>query len=330
MLFARLFFAALVILGWVVAHPSQTVEKRSWNWYKGNLHTHTTHSDGDSSPDFVARWYKEHGYRFLVLSDHNYFTNPEGLNGVFGAPERFLLIGGEEVTSRFEARAVHVNAYGIRETVPPRFGPTLLETIQQNVDAVNAAGGLPSLNHPNFQWSITAEDMARTRGLKLFEVYNGHPQVHNIGGGGFAGPEEMWDAVLSSGRRIFGVAVDDAHHFQVFGPQYSNPGRGWVAVKAPELTMRAVLAAIDAGDFYASTGVELDDMTRHDRGLRIKIQQQGDFRYTTRFISEHGKVLKESFELESECELKPGDRYVRATVTDSMGWKAWIQPVFAP
>ncbi|ODT04431.1 MAG: hypothetical protein ABS52_05185 [Gemmatimonadetes bacterium SCN 70-22] len=68
------------------------------NWYKGNTHTHTLNSDGDSSPDDVARWYREHGYHFLVLSDHNFLTSTDGLNALLGADERFLIIPGEEAT----------------------------------------------------------------------------------------------------------------------------------------------------------------------------------------------------------------------------------------
>src|SRR5213075_3272640 len=68
------------------------------SWYKGNLHTHTLNSDGDSTPDDVAKWYREHGYRFLVLTDHNFLTNVDGLNALLGVSEQFLLIKGEEVT----------------------------------------------------------------------------------------------------------------------------------------------------------------------------------------------------------------------------------------
>ena len=78
-----------------------TQEAARGRWYKGNTHTHTLNSDGDSAPDDVAKWYREHGYRFLVLTDHNVLTNVDGLNAVHGASEQFLVIKGEEVTDRF-------------------------------------------------------------------------------------------------------------------------------------------------------------------------------------------------------------------------------------
>ncbi len=317
-----------LLLAWTLATQAENASGTQFRWYKGNLHTHTTHSDGDSSPDAVARWYKEHGYQFLFLSDHNYFTDPEGLNHLLGAKERFLLIGAEEVTSHWEKKPVHVNAYGISQLVPPQFGPSVRETIQRNVDAVRAAGGIPSLNHPNFGWAVTGEDVAAVRNLRLIEVYNGHPTVHNEGGGGKPSAEQIWDIALSAGRELFAVAVDDAHYFKRFGPGYSNPGRGWVMVRAPELTVRAILAALRTGEFYASTGVELAEVIRGDNRLRVKIKPDRNFAYTTRYFGDGGKLLLESFELESEYALKPGERYVRATITDSMGRRAWTQPVF--
>jgi hypothetical protein len=87
-------------------------------WYKGNTHTHTLNSDGDSTPDDVVRWYREHGYRFLVLSDHNYLTSVDGLNAVHGADEQFLVIKGEEVSDRLENTPLHINGleYPARST----------------------------------------------------------------------------------------------------------------------------------------------------------------------------------------------------------------------
>ncbi len=299
------------------------------NWYKGNLHTHTINSDGDSSPDTVARWYKEHRYHFLVLTDHNYLTEAAPLNTLLAADERFLLISGEEVTSRYEDKSVHVNAFQVRKTIPPVFGHSLLDTIQKNVDIIRQAGALPSLNHPNFRWSITPDELRQVNDLKLFEVYNGHPTVHNFGGGGLASLEQMWDVVLSAGREVYGIAVDDAHSFKEFRPDLSNPGRGWVSVQAPELSENAIIQALEAGQFYASTGVELDKVMRTSDGLEIAIEQQKDFEYTTRYTGKGGKLLATSHALASAYKFLPGETYVRATVTRSDNEFAWVQPAFA-
>ncbi|HEY0592190.1 MAG TPA: hypothetical protein VGF40_10515, partial [Thermoanaerobaculia bacterium] len=103
------------------------------HWYKGNTHTHTINSDGDSTPDEVVRWYREHGYHFLVLSDHNYLTPVEGLQAVHGADERFLLIPGEEVSDRFGDDPIHLNGLDLHELVPPQGGSSVADLIQRDV-----------------------------------------------------------------------------------------------------------------------------------------------------------------------------------------------------
>lgn len=328
-IYIRLLLLAAMAFLWRLSPAAQTPAEPEWRWFKGNLHTHTINSDGDSAPDAVARWYKEHRYNFLVLTDHDFLTEPEGLNSIFAARNRFLLIPGEEVSARYEARPIHVNAFDITSTILPLSGAGVIETIQKNVDAIRQAGGMPSLNHPNFHWAIRPDELRQISGLKLVEVYNGHPTVNNWGGGGFESLDEVWDAVLTAGREVYGVAVDDAHHFKTLGPQYSNPGRGWVMVKARELTKTAVLEALDRGDFYASTGVELEEVQRLADGLRLKIEAPQHIRFTTEFIGAGGKVLQRTFDNPAEYRLKPGEAYVRARVTDSNGWRAWVQPVFA-
>ena len=204
--------------------PSQPLQ-----WYKGNTHTHTINSDGDSTPDEVVRWYRERDYHFLVLSDHNFLTEVEGLNSLFAAQEQFLIINGEEVTDNFGESRIHVNGLNLREVVPPQGGSNAVDTLQRNVDAIRSVGGVPHINHPNFRWSLTADQMRQVRNNKLFEIYNGSPSVNNHGGGGSPGLEAMWDNILSSGKLIYGIAVDDAHHFKgEFSPDRLNPGAaGW-------------------------------------------------------------------------------------------------------
>ncbi|HYP05559.1 MAG TPA: hypothetical protein VER03_04920, partial [Bryobacteraceae bacterium] len=153
-------------------------------WYKGNLHTHTLNSDGDSTPHEVTTWYREQGYHFLVLTDHNHLTDIGGLNAIHGAKNKFLLITGEEVSDSFRKKPIHMNAFNPERLVEPQHGDSVSSTIQNNVNEIRRAKGIPSLNHPNFHWAVTIEDMLALKGLGLFEVYNGHPMVNNDGGGG--------------------------------------------------------------------------------------------------------------------------------------------------
>lgn len=305
----------------------ETPDTSGMSWFKGNTHTHTTMSDGDSPPEVVAQWYKNHGYRFLVLSDHNVFTDPVTLASLVDSS--FLLIPGEEVSSKFEAKPVHVNALNIPGVIPPQFDSTLVGTIQKNVDAIRAAAAVPHINHPNFRWAFDHRELLQISNDKLLEIFNGHPQVHNLGGGGWPGMEEVWDHLLSRGKRIYGIAVDDAHHFQgEFAAERSNPGRGWVVVKARTLAPLEIVQNLEAGLFYASTGVELDDIQIEPRKMTIQIRQEGDFKYRTEFIGNEGRVLFRTENNPAVFELFSDEQYVRAKVTDSAGYAAWVQPVF--
>lgn len=296
-------------------------------WFKGNTHSHTTESDGDSPPEVVARWYKSHGYQFLVLSDHNVFTDPRTLSHLVDST--FLLIPGEELTSSFEQKPVHVNGLNIPGLIEARTDSTMVGTIQKNVDAIREVQGVPHINHPNFRWAFGYEELRQVRNDKLFEIWNGHPLVHNLGGGDHDSLEDIWDRLLTDGKRLYGIAVDDAHHFQgEFAPERSNPGRGWIVVRADSLEANALVTAMEAGQFYASTGVELADVQVEPTRLTITIEPRGDFRYTTEFIGRGGRVLARTGGLTASYTPRGDEGYVRARVRDSMGYHAWTQPAF--
>ncbi len=304
----------------------EVVDFAGMQWYKGNTHTHTTNSDGDSPPEVVARWYRDHGYNFLVLSDHNFLTDPAALYEL--NTDSFLLIAGEEVSARYGGKPVHVNGLNISRVVPPASDSSLTATIQANVDAVREADGVPHINHPNFRWAFSYRELLRIQRDRLLEIYNAHPLVNNLGGGGWPGMEEVWDRLLTAGKRLYGIAVDDAHDFQKFGPMQANPGRAWVVVRAPELTASAIVESLERGRFYASTGVELDKIRVAPRRLEIRIRQRHDFKYRTRFIGDGGRVLLQTGDNPAVYELRHRTRYVRAKVIESTGAVAWVQPVF--
>jgi hypothetical protein len=306
----------------------QAIPGSSLRWFKGNTHTHTLNSDGDSTPDDVVRWYREHGYHFLVLTDHNYLTTVDGLNALHGASEKFLVVKGEEVTSTFQSKAVHVNGLDVASLVQPtRNAASILETIQGNVDAIRSVNGVPHINHPNFVWSMTPDDLLQVKNNRLFEIYNGHPTVHNAGGGGVPGLEQMWDQILSQGTLLYGIAVDDAHVFKQPGnPNVAGPGRGWVVIRAARLEARALLAALEQGDFYASNGVDLADVQTTATSMMVAVRPQGDFKYRIQFIGKAGVVLHEAIEPTATYTFTGTEGYVRAKVIDSMGRAAWVQP----
>jgi hypothetical protein len=305
-------------------------------WWKGNLHTHTLWSDGRDYPEMVVEWYKQHGYHFLALSDHNVLLQGQNWIDVtdkragvevfnkylerfgdswverrtvdgklqvrlkplnefrclFEEPGRFLLIQAEEITQK----KAHLNAINLREVIPPYEADGALEVMRGCVNKVMAqsevAGRmmLAQINHPNFRWALTAEDTIYVEGARFFEVYNGHPSVHNYGDEHHVSTERMWDIILT--RRlaeldlpvIYGTATDDAHHYHKYGPKQANPGRGWVAVRAAHLTPESLIKAMEAGDFYASTGVVLKNVEFDGKTLKVIIKPQTGVSYATQFI----------------------------------------------
>ncbi len=297
-------------------------------WYKGNLHTHTINSDGDSTPEEVVRWYREHGYDFLVLTDHNFLTGVEGLDLVQGAPGKFLVVKGEEVTGRSGDKPIHVNGFDVERLVEPPAQGAVVETAQRMVDGIREARGVPSINHPNFGWAITSDELSQVQRTNLFEVYNGHPMVNNLGGGGVPGLEEVWDRLLSSGRLIYGIAVDDAHHFKrPWDPTASSPGHGWVHVRTDRLEPRALVEALDRGEFYSSTGVVLDTVESSSAAVRVVVRPTSFSKYRVQFIGSQGRVLHESTATDASYRPKGGEGYVRVKVIESNGAVAWTQPV---
>lgn len=296
-------------------------------WFKGNTHAHTTMSDGDSPPEVVADWYKKNGYQFLVLSDHNILTSTEMLD--YLQDSTFLLIPGEELTTSFEKKPVHVNGLGLSRLIEPETDSTLLGTIQKNVDAIRKENGLPHINHPNFRWAFNHETLKKVRNYNLLEIFNGHPMVNNFSGGGWPGMEQVWDHLLTSDQRVYGIAVDDAHHFKgEFDADSANPGRGWVQVLSHSLNQDEILRNLDAGMFYASTGVVLTQIIIQRKRIELHIQNKWDNKYRTEFIGSNGKVLFESLSNPAVFNLKDEKKYVRAKVHDSGGSVAWVQPIF--
>jgi hypothetical protein len=297
-------------------------------WFKGNTHTHTVNSDGDSTPDEVVRWYREQGYHFLVLTDHNFATPVDGLNSVFAAEDRFVVVAGEEITDRAGDKPIHVNALGLARTIRPAGGAAAGEVLGTDVEAARTGAALPQINHPNFGWAVGPADVRTLKGVCLLEIFNGHPQVNNLGGGGAPSAEALWDEMLSAGQTVHAVATDDLHALKRPGVrQAAGPGRGWVVVRARRLTASDILAALERGEFYASTGVELADVETTPQGLAVTVREQGTTRFRTEFIGYRGRVLLTVDGASARYTFVGNEGYVRARVLDSNGLAAWTQPV---
>lgn len=213
-----------------------------------------------------------------------------------GEPGKFLLIQGEEITDRFEKKPIHMNATNAQELIPPLGGSSVYEVMQNNANAVIAQRertGQPMLvhvNHPNFVWGITAEELARVRGENFFEVYNGHPGVNNKGDAVHASTERIWDIILAKRLTeldlplMYGIATDDGHNYHKIPSRNSEPGRGWVMVLASELSVGALIDSLEKGRFYSSSGVALNKIVSDETGLSFEIAAEPGVEYTIEFI----------------------------------------------
>jgi hypothetical protein len=323
-------FGAAILIALMVfsARPGTQDPGPQGSWFKGNLHTHTLNSDGDSTPDDVVRWYREHGYNFVVLTDHNYLTSVDGLNALHGAEDKFLVVRGEEVTDRLGEKPIHVNGLNPDRLIKPPGGTTVVGMVQGMIDAIRSAGGVPSVNHPNYGWAISPDELAGLQRTRLFEVFNGHPLVNNLGGGGVPGLEETWDRVLSSGRLLYGIAVDDAHYFKRPEDRTApRPGFGWVYVRSARLEPRALIDALERGEFYSSTGVELLSLATSTSSMTIAVRTERQSKYRIQFIGRQGRVLSETTASPATYTFTGDEGYVRAKIIESNGKLAWIQPV---
>ena len=388
------------IFGTVLALALDSPAKaQDFEWYKGNLHTHSLWSDGNDYPEMIMKWYKDHGYDFVALSDHNILAGGKKWISVQGGsaaeqtfqdylatfgkkwvtyeetdslyrvqlktlkeyrtffeePGDFLVIKSEEITDGYKQKPIHVNATNVQEFIEPQGGHSVADVMQNNIDAVleqrkeTGEPMFPHINHPNFGWAITAADLKRLEGERFFEVYNGHPLVHNQGDSLRSGTETMWDQVNTyylTHRKpvLYGLAVDDAHHYRQFDSTKANPGRGWIQVQSRSLSPDSLIAAMERGDFYASTGVRLKQVHFDGQRLSIEIDQEEGVMYTTEFIGVqesgeeyHAGVLKRSTGTSAFYPFTGDELFVRAKITSDKhkqnGYAsdefevAWVQPV---
>ncbi|MGQ9525251.1 MAG: CehA/McbA family metallohydrolase [Armatimonadota bacterium] len=292
--------------------------------FRGNTHTHTTVSDGDLPPEGVVRWYREHGYDFLFITDHNAVTDVSGLS-----TNGFLVLPGCEISLSSEGKPVHVNALNPSRLSLCEPGKTISETLQKEVDCCLEVGALPQINHPNWCWAFTDVEMADVTRWSLLEVFNASTDCNNFGAGGRQSTEETWDRLLAMGKRVYAVAADDSHDYTgQFWGRCSPPGRGWIDLWAESLSADAILRALKEGRFYSSTEIALKRYESDEEHVAFEIEQVADFCYTSLFIGAGGRILEECWGTRPEYRIKGDEGYVRARVFSSNGGYAWTQPVF--
>lgn len=276
-------------------------------WLKGNLHTHSTASDGRRTPADVVDWFFGHGYDFLALTDHNVVTQGAAHPGL-------VLIPGAEISARRGDVEYHIVALGIQE-MPLEHG----QDPQTTIDAVRQAGGLSFLAHPYWH-DHTYQDLAALDGYIGIEIFNtgcwleiqkGHSLVH-------------WDLLLRRGHKVWGLATDDCH-WRI--PDY---GKGWVVVRAERNDPETILSALQRGHFYSSTGPQIYDVALDGREVRVRcsparsVYVTGGYNYVPNAVHAwDGQPLTDV-----TVTLHLQQIYFRVEVVDFEGRSAWTQPVW--
>tara|TARA_B100000767_G_C19769641_1_gene539298 strand:+ start:1911 stop:3080 length:1170 start_codon:yes stop_codon:yes gene_type:complete len=364
------------------------------NWQKGNLHTHSFWSDGDDFPEMIIKWYKDNGYQFIALSDHNTISQGENWYKLNTNDKKnfalekykksfgdwvetkidsnethvrlktfeeykskledlnsFLIIRSEEVTSY--SKPVHINVTNIKEKIEPAQGNSVLEVMQKTLDAVHAQRkkyNIPMfahINHPNFGYGVSVEDLKNLNGERFFELYNGHPAVNNMGDEMHMDLETMWDLINISYYNenkplILGIATDDSHNYHAKSSNHSNTGRGWVMVDSEKIETSSLIKAMESGNFYSSSGVILKKAYNTKSKFFIELEPKQGVDYETIFMG----YRKGSYEVEelkrvkgnfSQYTFHKNDLFVRAKINSNelimnpvlVGEtkQAWVQPV---
>lgn len=289
---------------------------RPGRFFKGNLHLHSTRSDGALEPGAVLAAYRERGYDFVALTDHFLprFDFPIVDTSGWRGPAFTTLIGAELHAPALEnGEAWHILAVGL----PLDFAPTAqAETGPQLAARAAAAGAYVAIAHPS--WYGLSEADARSLGAAhAVEVYNTGCEVESERGDSW----ELADILLNQGRRLHACATDDAH-FQ--GPP--DAFGGWVMVRAASLDPEALLAALHAGHYYSSQGPDLHEVSLAGDEIRvacspvrsIHLQAYGS---RSRFV--RGDGLREA-----TFPLPTDRRYCRITIVDEGGKRAWSNPIW--
>ncbi len=283
------------------------------NWYKGNLHTHTTVSDGELTPQETIEVYAEAGYDFLALTDHNAVNDYTDLDS-YGLT---LLTGCEIGGGTGDlGQSYHIVTLGL-ETFPQ-----LPENCSyaQAVAAAATQCELCFIGHPF--WSlITPAELLPVKGHVGIEVYN----VTCQDGCGRGASEFVWDILLAHNQRMWGFAVDDAHH-------RAGYAKSWVMVRAADIRPTTIMAALARGHFYASHGPEIYDISIEGEEVIVHCSPAGQIAViqpAPGLGSTTGRLQQAPPFEQARLRLPSPQLPFRVEVIDSEGRKAWTNPIFA-
>lgn len=286
-------------------------------FYKGNLHTHSTQSDGKLTPEQVCAVYRQGGYDFLSITDHFLaaYNFPLTDTRMHDTADFITLPGAELHAGRTELGHLwHILAVGLPFDFAP---PTAEETGPQIAMRAMTAGAYVAVAHP-YWYILTEGDVLSLGPVHAIEVINGTSHDHNDKIDSWY----MMDLMTARGHRYTACATDDAH----FNPARGDVFLGWVQVKSEALTTEAILTALKAGHYYSSTGPEIYDVQVFP-GEKVVVHCSPAERI---FITGHGWTAVHAYGnglMHAELNIEKFESpYGRITVRDAQGRRAWSNP----
>ncbi|MCB1489208.1 MAG: CehA/McbA family metallohydrolase [Bauldia sp.] len=288
-------------------------------FWRGNIHTHSTHSDGALEAKEVCSHYRAKGYDFLCLSDH--FLADYGFPITDTRPfrtNRFTTVLGAELHAPANSHGEiwHVLAVGLPEDFA---APEADETGVALAARARAAGAFVGIAHP--AWSgLTIEDgRAMADAAHAVEIYNHDSAV------ACARPDGTYllDQLLNEGHRLTAYAADDAHF-------KTNDGcGGWMMVKAEDNEPAALVEAMKAGNFYSSQGPAIHEFAVEDGEVRVKCSPVVTIVLLGRGTRNESRCGRQISRASLSIEKFRGD-WMRLVVIDEAGKSAWSNPVWLP
>jgi len=277
------------------------IDKQGNCWWKGNLHTHTTRSDGHKKPSEAVRLYQKAGYDFLAVTDHWALSEP-------GRYHNMILIPGMELDT-MQRGCWHIVGLGLKQ----KPDADRYQNAQQLIDAVREAGGIAVLAHP--AWSLDQpEEIAELTGLSGAEIYN---SVSGFPYSARADSSQVLDLAAKYGFRVPYLAADDTHYYQ------KELFQSFIYVQSEECTQESVLNAICSGRVYATQGPEIYRTEIAGGKFIVECSPASAVIFYSASVWQPDTVTRGESVVYAEFNLKPYDRFVRAEVMDAEGRKAW-------
>ena len=282
-------------------------------FYKGNLHVHTTVSDGRKSPEEVMDLYQANGYDFLALTDH-WRISPTGTH------KNMLVLSGMEIDYTLQNQVLHVVCILPDDTILQKLNRENRLTYQEAIDLVNDHGGAAIVAHP--AWSLNTYDfLLGIRGACAAEIYN---TVSGAPWNGMrADSSGILDVVSTWGKYYPLVASDDAHFYT--GDQCVS----FTMVQADELTPAGIIAALKRGSFYASQGPQFLDVEVDAEQLTVRTTPVSRVTFSSNLVySARRSTMQQGItELSYPFARDRGERFVRCEIEDQWGRRAWLSPI---